>query len=138
MKALDHAGNEDPLKEQSSKEAHRGDVRTREFEESSLRIPKSYARFVRYSEPGYTSAEPLASVGSTFEAAMHVFKMFFGLKTMSPWEDRFLSAKMDPHAFMYRLPGKGEAVGVTDRTDMLRLDGSSVGGRWVIGVSWVS
>lgn len=80
-------------------------------------VPKSYACFVRYSEPGHTLAEPLAPVGSTFEAAMHVFKMFFGLKTLRPWEDRFISGTVDPDAFMYRPPGAGKAVGVTDRTD---------------------
>ena len=57
---------------------------------------------------------------------MHVFKMFFGLKTLRPWEDRFLSGKVDPDAFMYRPPGAGEPVGVTDRTDKENEDLASL------------
>ena len=78
-------------------------------------VPKTYACFVRYSEPGRSFAEPLAPAGSTFEAAMHVFKMFFWLKTLRPWKDRHLKAMEDPDAFSYRHPKKGEAVGYEER-----------------------
>ena len=44
---------------------------------------------------------------------MNVFKMFFGLKTLRQWEDRFLPGKADPDAFMYIAPKKGEAGSVT-------------------------
>ena len=78
-------------------------------------VPKYYACFVRYSEPGYAKlSEVLAPAGSSFEGAMYVFKMFFTRKTGMLWDDRLQPRKQNPEAYVYRPPGTGEAKGVLD------------------------